>query len=210
MYKQYQLTDLELWLEDLYKNNNLLSPEDLEIDNIAASLGINVEYLEDAVELAIWNEQKATIYLDPKKPITKIREIFFHELCHPLRHFGDQSFMSKNDFYKLQEIQANHFQLYAAMPFCMIKELPETQYESEMILLLQVTFGVSFNLAKKRFEQIKRRALQHQIDEVVIKENQKVYNIYSDRDRNKWKRVADEIAELAILRKRQKETIQND
>jgi Zn-dependent peptidase ImmA (M78 family) len=163
MYKQ---TELETKIEKLYKEKNILTPIDLEIKNVAAAFEIEINYsLPQGPTNAIWGEETAVIFFNGKIDEIAKRDVFFHELSHPILHCGDQTKMGNSLFKDLQEAQANQFKMYAAMPFFMIKELKFPKYENQIISLLQKIFKVSHKLAKCRFEQIKRRILQAQIDD---------------------------------------------
>ncbi|MEN2765794.1 ImmA/IrrE family metallo-endopeptidase [Ornithinibacillus xuwenensis] len=169
MFDSYQKTELELMLENLYKKHAILSPSDLSIENVAKKLRINIVYMEGAREVALWDEDDAVIFLNPNKPKTIMRKIFFHELCHPLRHYGDQAGFV-DTFITLQERQANQFMLYAAMPFFMIEQLDLPISEEHISSLLSFTFDVPLQLAKKRVEQIKRRIQQSLYDNEIKKQ----------------------------------------
>ncbi|WP_194287245.1 ImmA/IrrE family metallo-endopeptidase [Gracilibacillus oryzae] len=182
MFTGYKKTDLEIWLEQLYLDNNLSSPGDLTIENISRKLNVKVEYLPGAKENVLWNERKIMIFLNPEKPETEIRELFFHELCHPLRHHGDQV-KSVSSFRYLQENQANQFVLYAAMPFFMIEQLELPQDKTQCTHLLATTFNVTEALAKKRVEQINRRILQTNIDNEFIRQQN---NYKKSNDPSNW------------------------
>jgi Zn-dependent peptidase ImmA (M78 family) len=165
MFELYEKTSLETWLEELYISKGILNPDDLwSIDYIARCFGFHINYLQGAPERAIWDEEDALIFLNPNQDEEILREKFFHELCHPLRHYGDQTSMRVKTFRELQEVQANQFQLYAAIPFYMVQTLKPTTLEHEMISQIRTVFKVSERLAKRRLEQIKRRIFQAQSD----------------------------------------------
>ncbi|MGP4041935.1 ImmA/IrrE family metallo-endopeptidase [Gracilibacillus sp. D59] len=182
MFEAYKTTDLENWLETLYIQNDIIHPSDLLIDNVAKKLGIKLEYMEGAREVAIWDEEDAIIFLNPDKPIPIIRKIFFHELCHPLRHYGDQT-GSIESFITLQERQANQFMLYAAMPYYMIKQLDLPRSEDQISSFLSSTFYVPLQLAKKRVDQIKRRIQQADLDNKLRKQQSNYKKSY---DPSNW------------------------
>jgi Zn-dependent peptidase ImmA (M78 family) len=165
MFEQYEKTSLETWIEELYISKGITEPEDLwNIGSIANSFRIHINYLQGAPERAIWDDEAAIIFLKPNQDEESLREKFFHELCHPLRHYGDQTSMKVKTFRELQEIQANQFQLYAATPFYMIRMLEPTLMEHKMITQIRTVFKVSEGLARRRYEQIKRRIYQAKSD----------------------------------------------
>ncbi|MET3288359.1 UNVERIFIED_CONTAM: Zn-dependent peptidase ImmA (M78 family) [Brevibacillus sp. OAP136] len=156
MLAHYQPTVLEDWVEAKYQSVGILTPADLTIDNIANAFHIKVILLPGAKEEALWDDSLAAIFLNADKPVLETREIFFHELCHPLLHHGDQLGMSSHQRLH-QEEQAGHFQLYAALPFFMIRSLTLPQLEQDIIHLLATEFAVTHELARRRWEQIHRR-----------------------------------------------------
>jgi Zn-dependent peptidase ImmA (M78 family) len=165
MFELYDKTSLEIWLEELYIEKGIVTPVDLlDIESIAKSFNITIEYLQEAPERAIWDEEDAVIFLKPNQETETLRTKFFHELCHPLRHYGDQITMNVDTFRELQEIQANQFRLYAAIPFYMLTTLEPVRYENELIAQIQYIFKVTEDLAKRRIEQIKRRIFQAKSD----------------------------------------------
>ncbi|MNI54719.1 hypothetical protein D3C73_1096290 [compost metagenome] len=84
--------------------------------------------------------------------------IFFHELCHVLRHAGDQRHMTQQ-FKRAQEQEADQFVLYAAIPFFMFAKLPVPDQRQEAIAYLSEIFHVPLELAEQRLDQIQRRML---------------------------------------------------
>ena len=169
----YQTTPLEEWIESHYQSIGIYSPCDLDIDNIAHSFGAEVVYMPGAKEEAIWDDEKVAIFLNSDKPNEEIREAFFHELCHPLRHSGNQ-LMLPRIFRELQETQANQFQLYAAMPFFMIRQM-RFQDGSNIIYLLSEEFRVTHKLASHRLDQIRRRIYYGQAREEFVKKLRSQY-----------------------------------
>lgn len=77
MFEFYQTTPLEQWIQTRYKSIGIQSPADLVMDVIAHSFGIDLFYLPNAKEEAIWNDDNAAIFLNPNKSIEEIREVFF-------------------------------------------------------------------------------------------------------------------------------------
>jgi len=169
----YKKTDLELLAEKIYKEKEILAPSDLTIKNISESFDFQIRYIENAPCRALWDEEDAMIFLDSLLPNKEQRAIFFHELCHPLRHIGTQEHMKSNLFMDLQESQANQFQLYAAIPTFMLKSIELPNNEFYAIKAIEEIFNIPFSLAAKRMEQIKRRSLRQKIDVFLIEKKQK-------------------------------------
>lgn len=163
----YKQTELEKKIEKIYIDNGIFNLNDLEVSKVASALNIGIEYTLSGPSRVIWDEDATVIFLNGKDSAVKQREIFFHELAHPILHCGDQTYMHAKEFREYQEQQANQFQLYAAIPFFMLKELELPKYEKQAIYFIAAAFKVSIKLAKKRIDQIKRRITQRQMDELV-------------------------------------------
>jgi Zn-dependent peptidase ImmA (M78 family) len=166
----YNLTETERKIETMYKEREILTPSDLEIKNVANLFNVELDFsFQGGPQRAIWDDELSVIFLDPGESEEKQREVFFHELGHPILHCGDQTKMEGKAFRKFQEAQANQFQLYAAIPFFMLKQLDLPDYEYQIIGVIKNTFKVTESLARKRLEQIKRRLLQSKIDKNLLK-----------------------------------------
>jgi Zn-dependent peptidase ImmA (M78 family) len=167
VFSGYTLTEFERKIERMYKERNILTPADMNIQNVAKQFNVNLRFSGQGPQRAIWDDEFSVIFLNPDEPAEKQNEVFFHELGHPILHCGDQSKNMNKKFQELQEAQANQFQLYAAIPFFMLKDLELPKYEYQIIKLIQSVFKVPVSLAKKRLEQIKRRILQTKINNIV-------------------------------------------
>jgi hypothetical protein len=98
------------------------------------------------------------ITIDTRESIEVQREMFFHELCHILRHCGVQSMMPAA-FREMQERDARHFTRYAAIPYHMIKFIDiEDPYVIDQMV---DKFKVTPELCLERLEQIKERSWNH-------------------------------------------------
>ncbi|WP_175616022.1 ImmA/IrrE family metallo-endopeptidase [Piscibacillus halophilus] len=83
------------------------------------------------------------------------KEQFYHELCHILRHYGNQMMMPKA-FRELQERDARHFTLYAAIPFHMLHDY---EFKDERIVeKLSIDFCIPLHIAQERVSRILRNA----------------------------------------------------
>ncbi|GGK36876.1 hypothetical protein GCM10010965_32240 [Caldalkalibacillus thermarum] len=156
MLHMYYKTAFEEKIEHLFKSKGIVQSEDLCLDNLSDIFNIQIVYMPDAPQRAMWDDSLSVIFLDSTKTPAEVREVFFHELAHLLFHEGNQSVMF-TDFRNLQENQAKVFQLYAAMPFFMIKKLDLPSEDRLIIGLLSDVFKVTHRLAKKRWYQIKQR-----------------------------------------------------
>lgn len=171
MFKYYTKSELELIIESIYKENDILTPSDLTIKKLEKVFMVNVCFLDNAPNRAIWEEDFAVIFLKPKMPVKEIRSLFFHENGHPFRHIGSQEEQPEL-FRALQEAQAGVFQLYAAIPFFMLEQLDIPSTEGDFINLIEETFQINRELAIKRLEQINARIWRNKLD-IQLKEKEK-------------------------------------
>ncbi|WP_179232775.1 ImmA/IrrE family metallo-endopeptidase [Paenibacillus rigui] len=158
----YKPTDLETWISKKYQENGIHYASDLDIDHIASIFNITVKTTKGESK-AIWDEDYSLILLHGYLTEEQKREHFFHELCHPIKHVGNQNSMPRA-FQELQEIQAAHFQLYAAMPAYMLEEFKEIKNFPTYIKVLSEEFKLSVRFIEKRIEQIQRRINQARMD----------------------------------------------
>lgn len=122
MFKYYKKTHLEYFIEQLYLNNQILIPEDISADFIAHKLDISIKFLNSESLSHETKTGKRIIFLNDHKSSFEQRDDFLHELCHLLRHAGNQATLP-SPFVQYQEEDAELFVLYASLPFFMIKEL---------------------------------------------------------------------------------------
>jgi Zn-dependent peptidase ImmA (M78 family) len=163
MLTHYQTTPLEQWIESLYQQLGITNPGQLHIQELSSKLNVWVYYM-DMNSMAIENKGVFNINID-RRMSTKVQwEDFLHELCHVLRHSGNQMSMPSG-YVNWQEQDAANFQLYAAMPFSMIAKLHLPQKQGELIELLAEEFQVTYRLAAARLAQIQRRTLQGILDQ---------------------------------------------
>jgi Zn-dependent peptidase ImmA (M78 family) len=162
LFTHYQTTPLEQWVEALYFQHDITEPAQLSMTNLAAKLHIWV-YAMDMNSMAVENNGQFSINVDRRLSAKEQWEDFLHELCHVLRHSGNQMIMPDR-YVDWQEHDATAFQLYAAIPISMLKKLPLPEQKNEMIALLSEEFQVTHRLASARIEQIQRRVLQGIMD----------------------------------------------
>lgn len=150
----YKETELEQWIYIKYRKNGFMNPYDLsDIDCIASAFGVDLVYCDHH---SFSCNVSQVIFLNRHLDLITQRDVFFHELCHVLRHAGDQRRMPKL-FEERQEMESGWFQNYAAIPFYMVEtiNLPETQREAVDVIAQE--FRVSHKFAKERLHQIQRR-----------------------------------------------------
>ncbi|MTD30196.1 ImmA/IrrE family metallo-endopeptidase [Planomicrobium sp. YIM 101495] len=78
--------------------------------------------------------------------------MFGHELCHYLRHSGNQLKMGKL-FVDLQEWQADNFMYHFCIPSFMLRRMNLPDNERDAVWLLQEVYGVTAEFAQKRLQQ---------------------------------------------------------
>lgn len=152
----YKPTDQEVWISKKYRDSGILHACDLEIDRIADIFGIDIRFYSGP-PVADWSDEHSVIFLNAYQRLEQRREAFFHELCHPLRHIGYQGWNVPKLFEEMQEEQAGHFQMYAAMPFYMVREYMVELSSEAMLEKLSEEFCLPLAFVHKRLEQIKRR-----------------------------------------------------
>lgn len=196
----YSLTELEREITDAYLQFNIKNPHHLKENQIAEKFDIKLIYA-DVPSHSFEKGSFRCIVIDNKLPPEKQREDFFHELGHLKRgHGGDQTRMS-DLFRSLQEGQADHFLMYAAMPYFMIKEIQMPEYERDVARILSHEFGVTLELAKKRWDQIKRRMSTGRWEHACIEHER---NRYRKADPANWCPEAKRMFRTAIQRKMEK------
>lgn len=149
----YRTTGLEDWVSSFYMKLGITNPYSISEERIAKFLGIYVKKKPIPSSFHVIGRYQ-DIVIDSREPIEKHREIFFHELCHILRHSGVQTIMPRS-FRELQEWDAHHFTQYAAIPYHMIKYIPFN--DRDVIKQMSDMFLVSPELCEERLEQIIRR-----------------------------------------------------
>jgi hypothetical protein len=158
----YKPNDLENWIYQTYQKHGIHYASDLDIHRIASVLDIDLVFTKGPSQATFDNDGFCVIFINAYLSDHEKRAVFFHELCHPLMHYGDQNNMSEL-FKELQEIQAGHFQLYASMPIYLVQEfagLPPAQLEE----VLSEQFCLPLSLVKTRIDQIDNRIRRAQMD----------------------------------------------
>lgn len=167
MLQYYKKTPLEQWIENLYKHHNIVHRKQLNIIDVSSSFNLWVHFV-DAGSMTIERKGVKSICIDRRLSHKQQWEKFLHEFCHIARHAGNQ-FNTPGHFLDMQEQEANYFQLYAAMPFEMIKQLQFPDLDYEIVEVLSNEFHVTSQLAADRLEQIKRRVISGRAEHDVKK-----------------------------------------
>ncbi|GGN64602.1 ImmA/IrrE family metallo-endopeptidase [Oceanobacillus indicireducens] len=143
-------THLEDYIRDLLKSISIQNPSDLNIENIANRMHLIVTYKKKAFR----HDNEIVL-----QPGTKQQEwrLFAHELCHYLRHYGNQLLMHKL-FIDLQEYQANYFTYHFCVPTFMLDQLKEVTVDVIMNL-----FNVEHEFAFRRLEMYHSKTFERKM-----------------------------------------------
>ncbi|MFD2614465.1 ImmA/IrrE family metallo-endopeptidase [Paenibacillus gansuensis] len=160
--KYYKPTQLEQWISNVYQKNGINYASDLDLERICDIFGINLQYYTGP-SCAKWADDYSFIFLNSYLCTEQRREVFFHELCHPLKHVGNQRELPEL-FKQLQENQAAQLQMYAAIPAYMLEEFNGITSYSAYIKVLSEEFLLPTAFIVKRVEQIQRRIYQAKQD----------------------------------------------
>ncbi|WP_052088318.1 ImmA/IrrE family metallo-endopeptidase [Paenibacillus wynnii] len=152
-FSQYFKTPLEQMIEEQYRANGILLPADLTIEKIATIFGVDVVYYDHG---PFSDNEDYVIFLNRNEEEISQRMIFFHELCHVVRHSGDQRWMP-DMFREAQENEADRFTLYASIPFFMLENFRLPARLSEAISRAAHTFRTHPELTQQRLDQIRER-----------------------------------------------------
>ncbi|AWG44183.1 hypothetical protein BEH_11550 [Priestia filamentosa] len=147
---QYVPTHLEEWISKEYIKRQILTPEDLTIDNIAECFHLDV-IIRDGRVYSVEIDGEFVIFLRDEENPQRQKEKFFHELCHILIHSGRQTNMPLL-LRELQENQAENFVKYASLPYHMLSYIKEDDvyYTSEL-------FNISVNICRDRMFSVQAR-----------------------------------------------------
>lgn len=160
----YSPSNLEDWIIDRYIDHGIFFPSDMECDRIADVFAAEILKSPGPSHVQ-WDDDFCIIFINDELSEEKARETFFHELCHPIRHIGNQRRIP-GTMVELQENQAAHFQLYAALPFHIIE--PYLKYhQSDLLIVLADEFRLPGQLVLDRLEQIHRRIMQTKKEQLM-------------------------------------------
>lgn len=159
---QYPTTTLEDWVTNFYIRLNINHPRQIIEEYIARQYRIFLHKKPRPASFEVIGRYQG-INMDSRESFEVQREMFFHELCHILRHAGIQTMLPES-FRQLQEWDAKCFVRYAAIPYHMLKyiQLDDPYVVDQMVSLFKVTP----ELCVERLAQIKNRHLyQHTVAE---------------------------------------------
>ncbi|MDX5485445.1 ImmA/IrrE family metallo-endopeptidase [Bacillus pumilus] len=155
----YVKSHLEEWIEDLYKSINIEHSHQINFEQIAASLGINIKFSPQK-SFGFRALSKYVIVLDSRKNRHDQWLDFAHELCHILRHENDFRIMP-NTWNEYNERQATYFAYHFCVPSFMLKNLSLPADQNIAAQLVADIFKVTCEFAKHRlkiyFNKLSRR-----------------------------------------------------
>lgn len=157
--QSYTTSALEDWVSNFYLRMKMYNPKQIKIETIARVYDIFIHRKSMPSFYEVVGRYRG-ITIDNREGAAVQREIFFHELCHLLRHAGVQSMMPAA-FRELQEHDARNFTRYAAIPFHMLKFIDiEDPYVIDQMVSL---FKVTPELCMERLLQIQNRTQPYAI-----------------------------------------------
>ncbi|OAB34167.1 ImmA/IrrE family metallo-endopeptidase [Paenibacillus glacialis] len=167
----HQITKTEQFVNDLYQEIGITETHQLEIDELSQLLNIWIHYASIPSRAIDSAKGLSTMFIDDRNNLVKQWLEFLHELCHLLRHAGNQTLMPKQ-FTDAQEKEAERFVLYAAIPFSMLNRLTLPTRKSDAIAFVAHEFRVPLELAERRIEQIEHDNYQSKL----MLENNSTFN----------------------------------
>ena len=166
MFRHYQMTALEEFLEVIYSRIGIIEPHQITVEEISHRLNVWVHYANVRSRALESVAGMYSMFLDSRTPSKDQHLEFLHELCHLLRHAGNQTVLPEL-FTQAQEHEANLFVMYAAIPFSMFAKLSIPDQRGEAINYIAHNFQVTHEFAEQRLDQIQRRELQGLFDAVM-------------------------------------------
>lgn len=164
----YIPTDLERWIEQKYLLFDIHTPHDLSICRVAEVFQMTVRASDRETKVYHDDEGNHLLFLNARISKIEQRAEFFHELCHVIRHTGIQHSFSRS-YIELQEIQANQFRLYAAMPYYMIaNKYSEMMKTMDIAPLMAHDFQLPIRLVQGRIDQIIRRIQRYSENQIIF------------------------------------------
>jgi Zn-dependent peptidase ImmA (M78 family) len=153
----YTLSPYEIWINRKYQNAGIHCATDLDLDLIASCFNGEIRKTRFASHV-MWDDDHNyfVIFLNSDLKEIERRYQFFHELAHPILHVAKQIDEVPELLMQHQEEQAQHFQLYAALPLYMIEEY-NYDHSSCFTKVLSEEFNLPEHLVSNRIYQIKNR-----------------------------------------------------
>jgi len=156
-FELYRSTDLEAWIQSKYEQDGIQKPSDMsDLDRIASLFGAHIAYTGGETKVIYDEEGDCMIFLNIHLDEYERRTAFFHELCHPAIHAGNQRSLPPA-FVSLQETQAALFQQYAALPVYLLKSFAADFAQPPDVRAIADAFRLPAAFVRSRLERIVRR-----------------------------------------------------
>ncbi|MCY9166057.1 ImmA/IrrE family metallo-endopeptidase [Bacillus atrophaeus] len=150
-----ELSHLEDEVKKIYIKLNMLTPEEIDLERIAAAFKIWIHY-EKTTSSMFCIKGLYSMVLDSRISRQQQWEDFAHELGHVIKHYGNQFNMNRM-FRQLQEYQANSFMYHFCVPTFMLEKISLPRMQSEAIKIIGDTFNVTYPFAAKRLAMYTRK-----------------------------------------------------
>lgn len=151
----YQNSHLEDYIQGLYLDWNINNPEQLNKYAIANYSNVGIYLSSDPSEAFYW-ESRYYIFINRDLDSRKRWQDFGHELCHVLRHSGNQKKMPIM-FRDFQEWQADNFMYHFCVPTFMLQRIRLPPDQLAAAYLIADTFNVELSFAKERLDRYLRK-----------------------------------------------------
>ncbi|PAE17249.1 hypothetical protein CHH91_04375 [Virgibacillus sp. 7505] len=156
MGKFYYTSHLEDFVEEVYQQINITEASHISKELIAGRLGIWLHYWDGKSKYINREDGMISILIDERLDSTAQWHVFGHELCHVLRHSGNQVLMP-DSFKELQETQANIFAYHFCVPTFMLRKMLLPDQCHYAALIISDKFNVSYQFAAERYEMYMRK-----------------------------------------------------
>ncbi|WP_338788767.1 ImmA/IrrE family metallo-endopeptidase [Metabacillus sp. FJAT-53654] len=168
---KYNSNLLEDWIKDFYCKIDIYHPHQLDLSEIGARLGLYIHF--ERFSSRIYNGE---IIIDSRLSPQEQWEDFGHELCHLLRHYGNQTYMTM-PFLDYQETQAENFALHFCVPTFMLFKNQVANYVNvqDGIPFVTEKFNVTEKFAKKRLIHFRNQIQQSKTDQEFRKHMNLLY-----------------------------------
>jgi Zn-dependent peptidase ImmA (M78 family) len=147
----YHTSHLEDFVQEVYQRIGITEASHISKETIANRLGIWLHYWDGKSKYIDRNDGMISILIDESLDSTSQWHEFGHELCHVLRHAGNQLYMPAS-FKRLQESQANIFAYHFCVPTFMLHKLMLPGQCHQAAIIISDTFNVSYSFAAERYE----------------------------------------------------------
>lgn len=134
---------IEVFVRQFYMDLGISTPNQLGINKIAPQIGLEV-VMHPALSFH-WDG----ILVIKSGTRQQNWQRFGHEICHYLRHCGDQRYMHEL-FIELQEYQARHFAYHFCVPTFMLEKLSMPATVEQAAATIAHTFNVELGFAEER------------------------------------------------------------